>query len=224
VGIDLKSFAALCFAAFSHDVNTPDTLLAIYTRIVNMFFYKGKPMLLYDMTSAMNPRRVRIFLAEKGLTIPTRQTPVLELDDGTLLTESIAICRYLEALHPEKPLFGRTALEQAQIEMWTRRIEFEIVTPIITNFRHTGPYWIGRVPQEPACGEFYHARALEAFEWLDRELVGKEFIATDHYTIADIVAQCGFLVGKATGTRIPPELKELTRWYAAMVARPTARA
>jgi glutathione S-transferase len=96
--------------------------------------------------------------------------------------------------------------------------------PIITNFRHTGQYWVGRVPQEPACGEFYHARSLEAFEWLDKELVGKEFIAADHYTIADIVAQCGFLVGKATGTRIPPELKELTRWYGAMVARPTARA
>ena len=202
-------------------------------------------MLLYDMTSAMNPRRVRIFLAEKGLTIPLRQIdglkhentqpeflaknslgklPVLELDDGTLLTESIAICRYLEALHPQRPLFGRNALEQAQVEMWTRRLEFEIVMPILTNFRHTGQYWIGRSPQEPLCGEYYQARAFEAFEWLDRELAGKEFIATDHYTIADIVAQCGFLVGKATGTRIPPELKELTRWYSAMVARPTARA
>ena len=202
-------------------------------------------MLLYDMTTAMNPRRVRIFLAEKGLTIPMRQvdglnrenlqpdflaknslgkTPVLELDDGTLLTESIAICRYLEALHPERPLFGGHPLEQAQVEMWTRRIEFEIVAPIIAAFRHTGQYWVGRVPQEPLCGEYSRDRAYEAFEWLDRELAGKEFIATDHYTIADIVAQCGFLVGKATGTRIPPELKELTRWYAAVVARPTARA
>jgi glutathione S-transferase len=146
------------------------------------------------------------------------------LDDGTLLTESIAICRYLEALHPERPLFGRSALEQAQIEMWTRRMEFEIVMPIITNFRHTGQYWVDRIAQEPICGEYYRSRAIEAFEWLDRELEGKEFIAADHYTIADIVAQCGFLVGKATGLRIPPELKNLSLWYSSVVSRPTARA
>ena len=202
-------------------------------------------MLLYDMTVGMNPRRVRIFLAEKGLTIPTRQVdgvkrenltpefrainslgkvPVLELDDGTLLTESVAICRYLEALHPEKPLFGRTDLEKAQVDMWTRRIEFEIVAPIVSHFQHTGEYWVGRLPQEPLCGEHARNRAYDAFAWLDRELKGREFIAADHYTIADIVAQCGFLVGKATGTRIPPELKALTRWYTSVVARPTARA
>lgn len=202
-------------------------------------------MILYDMTTAMNPRRVRIFLAEKGITVPVKQvdglnrenlspeflklnslgkTPVLELDDGTLLTESIAICRYFEALHPERPLFGSTPLEKAQIEMWMRRMEFEIVTPIVTAFQHTGQYWVGRIPQEPLCGEHARNRAYDSFAWLDRELAGREFIAGDQYSIADIVAQCGFLVGKVTGTKIPPELKELTRWYTSVVARPTARA
>ncbi len=202
-------------------------------------------MILYDMTTAMNPRRVRIFLAEKGISVPMKQidglnrenlspaflklnslgkTPVLELDDGTLLTESIAICRYFEALHPERPLFGSTPLEKAQIEMWMRRMEFEIVAPIGTAFQHTGQYWVGRIPQEPICGEHARNRAYDSFAWLDRELAGREFIAGDQYSIADIVAQCGFLVGKVTGTKIPPELKELTRWYSAVVARPTARA
>ena len=202
-------------------------------------------MILYDMNTALNPRRVRIFLAEKGITVPMQQvdglnrenlspaflklnslgkTPVLELDDGTLLTESIAICRYFEALHPERPLFGSTPLEIAKIEMWMRRMEFEIVAPIVTAFQHTGQYWVGRIPQEPLCGEHARNRAYDSFAWLDRELAGREFIAGDQYSIADIVAQCGFLVGKVTGTKIPSELKELTRWYTSVVARPTARA
>ena len=103
-------------------------------------------------------------------------------------------------------------------------MEFEIVAPIVTAFQHTGQYWVGRIPQEPLCGEHARNRAYDSFAWLDRELAGREFIAGDQYSIADIVAQCGFLVGKVTGTKIPPELKELTRWYTSVVARPTARA
>lgn len=202
-------------------------------------------MLLYDLPAGMNPRRVRIFLAEKGLKIPVRvidgaagennrpeflginslgKLPALQLDDGTVLTESIAICRYFETLHPEPPLFGRTPLEQAQVEMWTRRMEFEIVRPMVDVFAHTGEYFRGRIEQCAAWGEFSRPRAFEAMRWLDAELAGREFIAGDHYTMADIVAQCAFVLGKAVGLRIAPELENLSGWFARVAARPTARA
>jgi glutathione S-transferase len=202
-------------------------------------------MLLYDLPVGMNPRRVRIFLAEKGLTVPMRtvdattdenrkppflainplgKLPVLELDDGSVITESIAICRYVEALHPAPPLFGSTPQEQARIEMWIRRMEFQITQPIGDVFLHTGEFYRTRFDQLPAYGEFSRRRAAEAFVWLNGELAGREFIATDTYSMADIVAQCAFVLGKAVGLRIPPELTELTRWFAAVGGRPTARA
>jgi glutathione S-transferase len=202
-------------------------------------------MLLYDLPAGSNPRRVRIFLAEKGVTVPMRKVdaaadenrkspflalnplgklPVLELDDGTVITESIAICRYFEALHPAPPLFGRTPLEQARIEMWARRMEFQIAQPIGDVFLHTGEFYRTRFDQLPAYGEFSRQRAAEAFAWLNGELAGRKFIATDAYSMADIVAQCAFVLGKAVGLRIAPELTELTRWFAAVSTRPTARA
>jgi glutathione S-transferase len=202
-------------------------------------------MLLYDMKTAMNPRRVRIFLAEKGIELPMQQVdgttqqnrsseflamnslgklPVLVLDDGTCISESIAICRYLEAIYPQSPLFGRDPLEQAKVEMWIRRIESEIVQPITSVFKHTGSYWHGRYDQVPAFGQWWAARAQESLEWLETELGEKSFLATDHYTMADIVLQCALIVGRATGTPIPASCPQLTRWYAEVTSRPTARA
>lgn len=202
-------------------------------------------MLLYDMRVAMNPRRVRIFLAEKGIDIPRQEVnaaerqnrtpeflalnslgklPVLQLDDGTCLTESVAICRYLEALHPERPLFGRDACEQAQVDMWLGRLESEIVLPLTSAFRHTGDYWKGKYAQVPAFGVWWRERAAESFDWLDRELKGRDYVATDHYTMADIVLQCALIIAKPTGTPIPEGCTEVQRWYAAVSARPTARA
>lgn len=202
-------------------------------------------MLLYDLPVGMNPRRVRIFLAEKGVTVPMRtvdaaadenrnppflalnplgKLPVLALDDGSVITESIAICRYFEALHPAPALFGGSPLEQARIEMWTRRMEFQITQPIGDVFLHTGEFYRTRFNQLPAYGELSRQRAAEAMAWLNGELAGREFIATDAYSMADIVAQCAFVLGKAVGLRIPPELTELTRWFAAVSTRPTARA
>ncbi len=202
-------------------------------------------MKLYNLPPGTNPRRVRIFLAEKGVEVPMVDIdmmkdehrtpdflainplgtlPVLELDDGTILTESIAICRYFEALHPEPPLFGRTALEQAQVEMWDRRIELEFMRPISEAFRHGDDFWKDRLTQVPEYAEVARERVFENLSWLDDRLADREFIATDDYTVADISAQCGFLLGKNTGTPIPETCANVLRWFEAVTHRPTARA
>ncbi|NBT00973.1 MAG: glutathione S-transferase family protein [Betaproteobacteria bacterium] len=177
-------------------------------------------MILHDLTPGMHPRRVRIFIAEKGLSIERREVdaagganmtleflrlnplgklPVLELDDGSAIAESLAICRYLEALHPQPPLMGQTPQASAQIEMWTLRMDLELSRMIGETFRHGGEYFRGELAQRP-------------------------FIAGDDYTLADIVAQCACVLGKATGLRIPVEFTNLSRWFADVTARPTARA
>jgi len=188
---------------------------------------------------------VHIFLAGKGLTIPIVQVdmtkgenrapeflglnplgtmPVLQLDDGTVLTESIAICRYIEALHPEPNHFGQGALEQAQIEMWNRRAEIELMRPLVDQFRHLNPFWKGRIEQIPDYGTQAQSRASNAMAWFDRELASRRYIAGERYTVADITAQCALLLGKGTGLPIPDELQNLGRWWALVSARPTARA
>ncbi len=203
------------------------------------------PVKLYDMKAGMNPRRVRIFLAEKGITIPLIEVdmasgensksaylaknplgkmPVLEFDDGSILAESIAICRYFESLQPDPPLFGGTPIEQARIEMWNRRMENEIMRPAEQVFTNLSPYWIGKRQQVAAYGELMRAVALERMTWLDRELATRTFIAGETYTVADITAQCALLLGKNTGTPMPAELNNLSRWFKAVTSRPTARA
>jgi len=202
-------------------------------------------MKLHDLKAGTNPRRLRIFLAEKGLSVPTVQLdmatgenrqpaylainplgtmPALELDDGTVITESIAICRYFEDLQPDPPMFGTSALERAQVEMWNRRLELELQIPIQHAFVHLSPFWQGRRPQVPAYGEVARARALEVMAWLDREIADRPFFVGSRYTVADITAQCALLLGKHTGTAIPAELGHLTRWFAEVSARPSARA
>lgn len=202
-------------------------------------------MKLYDLTPAPNARRVRIFLAEKGVDIPRVEVdnskgenrteaylarnplgkmPVLELDDGTCISESLAICHYIEALHPEPPLFGRDPLERATVEMWERRMELELLLPTINVFVHTHPYWDGKVAQISAWGEACRTRVRETFEWLDRELADRAYIAGDAYSMADITAQCAIVLGKANDLRVPAEQTNLTAWWDRVAARPTARA
>jgi glutathione S-transferase len=202
-------------------------------------------MRLYDLKAGMNPRRVRIFLAEKGIEIPTTAIdmmkgenrtpeflnlnplgtlPVLELDDGTILTESVAICRYFEFLKPEPNLFGRDGVEQARVEMWNRRVELELMRPVAEQFRHLSPFWEGRLAQIPEYGELQRTASGQIMEWLDRELATRPCIAGDRYTIADITAQCALLLGKNTGVPVPDGLTHLKRWWGAVSARPTARA
>jgi glutathione S-transferase len=202
-------------------------------------------MLLHDLSTGMNTRRVRIFLAEKGITVPIQKVdsaagentapeflklnplgklPVLQLDDGTVLTESIAICRYFEALHPNPPLFGSTPLEQAQVEMWTRRMEFELTRPITDVFMHGSEYFRTRIKQLPDYAQWSRPMAQGAMQWLNSELAAREYVAGASYSMADIVAQCALVLGKAVGLRADPELAHLNRWWAAVTARPTARA
>jgi glutathione S-transferase len=202
-------------------------------------------MKLYDSALAPNPRRVRIFLAEKGIEVPTVQVdigkaenrrpeylaknpmgtvPILELDDGTYLAESVAICRYFEELQPEPALLGTDARDRAFVEMWNRRMEFEVALPVMQTFRNTHEFFKGRIPQVPEYGEVCRAWAAKRFEWLDEELASREFVAGDRYTIADITAYVGIDFGRVTDIRIQPEQKNLQRWYDAVSARPSAKA
>jgi len=193
----------------------------------------------------MHPRRVRIFMAEKGISIERREVdaagganalpdflrlnplgklPVLELDDGSAIAESLAICRYLEALHPQPPLMGQTPQVSAQIEMWTLRMDHELSQPIALAFVHSSDFYRGRVEQVPEVAGWARNRALQTMAWLDGELAERSHIAGDDYTLADIVAQCACVLGKAVGLRIPPEKTHLSRWFTLVSARPTARA
>jgi len=202
-------------------------------------------MKLYDSAHAPNPRRVRIFLSEKGIEVPTVQVdigkaenrrpeflaknpmggiPVLEFDDGTYLAESVAICRYFEEMQPKPALIGIDARDRAIVEMWNRRMEFEIALPIMQSFRNTHDFFKGRIPQVAEYGEVCKATAEKRFEWLDAELNGREFIAGDRYTIADITALVGIDFGRVTEIRILPDQKNLQRWYEAVGSRPSAKA
>ena len=203
-------------------------------------------MKLYDLPPSPNARRVRIFIAEKGLEIPIvpinmitgenqsedylaknslGKMPLLELDDGTCIAESAAICRYLEEMNPNPPLMGRNPLEKALVEMWHRRMELEFLIPMITIFLHTGEMWKDRVTQIPQVAETGILNVKERMEWLDRELDGKEFITGEDYTVADIAAQCAFVMGKAAlGLRIAEDQLNLSNWFTRVSSRPTARA
>jgi glutathione S-transferase len=203
-------------------------------------------MKLYDTPLAPNPRRVRVFLAEKGIDIPKvtidlgkmeqksesyaavnprQRTPALELDDGSVLCESIAICRYIEALHPEPNLFGRTPKEIGEIEMWSRRAELNLLSTIASAFRHLHPAMAAmEVPQVKEWGEVNKGRIVDELAFLDRQLKGRDFVCCDRFTNADITAMIGVDFLKPTRVAVPDELVELKRWHAAMATRPSAKA
>lgn len=203
-------------------------------------------MKLYDTTFAPNPRRVRIFAAEKGVSIPSvqidigklehtsaayaavnprRRVPALELEDGVIIAESMAICRYLEALHPEPNLLGRTPREIGEIDMWSRQIEFDFYLTIAAAFRHLHPAMAAReTPQIPAWGERNRARLLDELAVLDDRLSGREFVACDRFTVADITALVAVDFLRVTKVAIPDGMAELKRWKAAVSARPSAAA
>lgn len=202
-------------------------------------------MKIYEFTQAPNPRRVRIFLAEKGITVPLVQVniaagenrkpeflkinpmgglPVLELDDGTHIAESVAICRYFEETHPNPPLMGTDAKDKAVIEMWNRRMELEILMMTAGAFRNTSDFFKGRIPQVKEYGEICRNAALKRLEWLDTVLADSEFIAGPRYTIADITAMVGIDFGRTTGIKILENQKNLARWHQAVSSRPSAKA
>lgn len=203
-------------------------------------------MKLYDGGKAPNPRRVRIFLAEKGLTVPLipvdmgamehrgaevssrnplQRLPVLELDDGTILTESVAICRYFEELHPDPPLFGVGALGKARVEMWQRRLELNFYAAVGAAFRHIHPAmreW--EVPQIAEWGEANKPKALEFLALMDKELAGRRFSAGDDFSIADITGLVTLDFMKPARIEVPAEFGNVLRWRDELRARPSASA
>lgn len=203
-------------------------------------------MKLYDGGRAPNPRRVRIFLAEKGVSVPTEQVdlgalqqrtqaytainpmqrvPALILDDGTVIAESVAICRYFEALHPDPPLFGRGALESALVEMWNRRAEMHFLFHVASVFQHLHPAMKVMVdPQVPAWGEANKPRIFAFLSFLDGELKDRAFVAGEHFTIADITAMVAVDFMKVSRLAVPDELQNVRRWYDAVSVRPSATA
>jgi glutathione S-transferase len=203
-------------------------------------------MKLYNSDRAPSPRRVRIFLAEKGVAIscveidlakldhktpefsalnPFETIPILELDDGTRIAETIAICRYIEALWPEPNLFGLTALEQATIEMWQRQLEWRLLFPIAQVVRHSHPKMAEMEnPQIPDWAAANRPKALHAMAIVDEALRDRPFIAGDRFTVADITGLVALDFAKSARIAIPPELVHLNRWREALKGRPSAAA
>lgn len=203
-------------------------------------------MRLIETAPAPNPRRVRIFLAEKGIEIPTDQVdlgalehknpdfvsynpmqrvPVLVLDDGSTLSETIAICRYFEETQPEPALMGVDARDKAHVEMWQRRMELELLYPVMHLFRHTHPHMAKlEVPQVAEWGEANRPRIVKMLEFLDGELANRKFIAGENYTIADITALVAIDFMKPAKVERPESLANLARWYDEVSSRPSTKA
>jgi glutathione S-transferase len=203
-------------------------------------------MKLYDSKLAPNARRVRIFLAEKGMSVPMvdmdlarldqkttafsvlnpfQTVPVLELDDGEVISESAAICRYFEELRPEPPLFGVGALERARVEMWHRRLELQLFFPIAQAYRHTHPAAKVLEPHQIAeWAELNRGRALRAMTVVDEALRERPFVAGDRFSIADILGLVALDFIKPARITIPENLVNLRRWRETLAARPSALA
>lgn len=194
---------------------------------------------------APNPRRVRIFLAEKGASVeqvrvPMRerghkapdfleknslgQLPVLELDDGTYLSESVSICRYLDETLPGPSLFGATVRERAEVDMWIRRIEFQLMAPIGQIWRHTHPLTAALLTQFKDFGESNRARVEQVYRWLDGELAGKAFVTGAAYSMADIVALTTVDFGAFIGVPVPADCTNVGAWHGRVAARDSAQA
>ena len=203
-------------------------------------------MLLYQDPRAPNPRRVRIFLAEKHVAYDTIEVsildkanetpefkkknpisllPVLELTDGRVLRESIAICRYVEELHPEPNLFGTDPWERAQIEQWNRHAELELLWTIRDVFRNTHAFWTGRIKQSKEYGEIMREHAAERMGWFDKELANRPYIAGDRFSVADITALCAIDFGRVSNIRIDTaKHTHLAAWHKRVSERDSAKA
>jgi glutathione S-transferase len=196
-----------------------------------------------ERNPAPNPRRVRIYLAEKAIDLPYEnvslrkrahktpefkvknslgQVPVLELDDGTTICESVSICRYLEELHPTPALFGETAIERAQIDMWIRRVEFVLMQPITAVWVHAHPLTAALGTQFTEFGESRREVTARAMRWLDRELTSRDYIAGPRFSMADIVTLTSIDFASFVGLEVPPQCERLRDWHARISQRPSA--
>jgi len=195
---------------------------------------------LIDSARAPNPRRVKVFMAEKGIEFPVEDVSIMEgehkqrdylhrvgapvvpafvLEDGSVLTETMAMCRYLEALYPEPNLMGEGALEQAQIEMWSRRVEFGLLMPIAMVLRHANPAMAVLEEQVPSWGEANVPRVGKALKWMNKVLGQSEYVAGARYTVADITTLIAVDFMRAIKIAIPEDHENLLRWRSAVGAR-----
>lgn len=203
-------------------------------------------MHIIETRAAPNPRRVRIFLAEKGIKIrfeerdlmagdlksddfrqlnPWQRVPVLILDDGRVISESIAICRYFEEKYPEPQLFGCDAFEKATVEMWQRRVELGFFQAVAHYFRHLHPKMAHlEVPQIAAWGEANRGKVYTQLTALNNQLAGNRFIAGEFYSIADITAHVALDFMKPAKLAVPNDATHLLRWYDEVSERPSAAA
>ena len=203
-------------------------------------------MILYGARNpAPNPRRVRIFLAEKGIDLPETQlnmmkrehkapefrkknslgqVPTLELDDGTCISETVAICRYFDEVQPEPPMFGVTPVEKALVDMWVRRMEFAVTMPAANFWRHAHPLTATLLTQYKDFGEANRETFKGAQKWLNRELEGKTWLVSETYSMADICLLSTIDFAGWIGLPIEDEFANLKAWHARATARPSAQA
>jgi glutathione S-transferase len=203
-------------------------------------------MILYGAPMpAPNPRRVRIFLAEKGIDLPETpvdmrkrehkspefraknpagQIPTLELDDGTTISETAAICRYFEELHPNPPMFGTTPVEKAHVDQWVRRAEFIVMTPVGMFWRHAHPYTAALLTQFKDFGESNREAVEGGMRWFDRQLQDRAFVAGEAYTMADICLLSTVDFAQWIGLEMPEDAAHLRAWHERVSARPSAKA
>jgi glutathione S-transferase len=203
-------------------------------------------MILYGAPNpAPNPRRVRIFLAEKGIDLPETpvnimkrehkseehrarnslgQVPTLVLDDGTAISETVAICRYLDETHDGPALFGTTPVERALVDMWIRRVEFVLMNPVGMFWRHAHKLTAALLTQHKEFGESNRETYEGGLKWLDRELADKPFVAGETYSMADICALSTVDFAEWIGLPIPDTFANVKAWHARVTARPSAQA
>ncbi|GJM04851.1 MAG: glutathione S-transferase [marine bacterium B5-7] len=209
-------------------------------------------MKLFDMTGAPNPRRVRVFLAEKGIEIekvqidimggenlepeflsinPRGVLPTLLLDDGSTVDEVSAICRYFEEVQPEPVLYGSTPKERAVVESWIRQIELDALLQAADVLRNESPAFVNRslpgtsdTPQIPELVLRGKARIAAFNKRLDERLANSDYIASDTFSVADITAMCAIDFAEYVGVEIPATLTNLSEWRSRVSARPSAQA
>lgn len=204
-------------------------------------------MKIFETSTAPNPRRVRMFMAEKGLLDkaefvqidiqkgenltpqyaamnPMKKVPVMELDDGTCIAETMAICRYFEESYPDTPtLLGDTPVEKALVEQWLRWIEFYLFLPTGMCFQHTSGYFKDRMNPIKEWGEECGKTVEQFMNFLDEHLAGKEYICCDRFTAADINAFTTMAFARVVDIRIHPEQENLKAWFERIKARSSSK-
>jgi len=202
-------------------------------------------MKIYETRTAPNPRRVRMFLAEKGIDMEyvqldlaggdnlaeamrsknvTTKIPFLELDDGTCIGESMAICRYFEEIHPDTPLLGTNPLQKAQVEMWQRRVEFYFFLAVGMCFQHTTGYFKDRMTPVPAWGEESGKNAVAFLDTLEQHLAENTYLCGEYFSAADITLLCALDFARVVKIKLQDQHANLKRWYELVSSRESAKA